>query len=149
MTMEHKPQVLLFSTGDATRSQMAQGFLRTMAGEKLAVVSTAVESTATDPMTGEVMKEVGVEIASQEVRPIAELFKEHFSFVITVCDASKERFPIWPFTQNIIHWNLIDPEKEAHSEDERKTRLRSVRDEIRRNVQEFLNIALPKVQMTT
>jgi len=136
--MDHKPRVLLFSTGDATRSQMAEGFLHALAGEELQAMCTAVNSTETDPLTREVMEEVGIEIPAEKPRAVRELFKEHFSFVITVCDASRERFPIWPFTQNIIHWNLTDPERDSDSAEERKQRLRAVRDEIGWNVQQFL-----------
>ena len=54
--MDHKPRVLFFSTSDSTRSQMAEGFLRKLAGEELAVVSTAVQSSDSDPLAAEVMK---------------------------------------------------------------------------------------------
>jgi hypothetical protein len=58
--VNHKPKVLFFSTGDSTRSQMAEGFLRAFAGDGLVAASTAVDSVEPDPLTAEVMKEVGV-----------------------------------------------------------------------------------------
>jgi arsenate reductase len=64
--VDHKPRVLFFSTSDSTRSQMAEGFLRKLAGEKLAVVRTAVQSSDSDPLAAEVMKEIGVDISGQQ-----------------------------------------------------------------------------------
>jgi len=143
--VDHKPRVLLFSTGDSTRSQMAEGFLRTLAGDEIIAVSTAVQSAQPDPLTREVMSEVGVDISGQRAKNVAESLKEHFSYVITVCDASKERFPVWPFTRNIIHWNLIDPERVTGQTEQKREAFRYVRDEIRRKVMEFLTQDFPQL----
>jgi len=53
-----KPKVFFFSTGDATRSQMAEGFLRAVAGDKVIGISTAVQSPERSSLTVDVMKEV-------------------------------------------------------------------------------------------
>jgi arsenate reductase len=66
--VDHKPTVLFFSTSDSTRSQMAEGFLRKLAREELAVVSTAMQSSDSDPLAAEVMKEIGVDICGQQSR---------------------------------------------------------------------------------
>jgi arsenate reductase (thioredoxin) len=132
-----KPKVLFFSTGDSTRSQMAEGFLEAFAGDKLTAVSTAVQTPERDPLAVEVMKEVGIDISQQHAEDLAHSLKEHFAFVITVCDASKERFPVWPFTRNLFHWSLPDPRAAKGSPEELKTSFRRVRDEIRLKVREF------------
>jgi arsenate reductase len=132
-----KPKVLFFSTGDSTRSQMAKGFLEAFAGDKLTAVSAAVQSPDRDPLTVEVMKEVGIDISQQHSEDLAQSLKEHFAFVITVCDASRERFPVWPFTRNLFHWSLPDPTAVKGSPEELKTSFRRVRDEIRQKVREF------------
>ena len=147
--MNHKPKVLFFSTGDSTRSQIAEGFLRAFAGDKLVAASTAVESSEADPLVCEVMQEVGVDISTQHSKAVGEFFKEHFSYVVTVCDASTERFPVWPFTRNIFNWSLIDPEKMNGSTNQRKEVLRKVRDEINEKVREFLAKTLPQVPAGT
>ena len=135
--MNHKPKVLFFSTGDSTRSQMAEGFLRTFAGDELIAVSTAVRSPQSDPLAVEVMNEVGVDISRQRAKDVAESLKEHFSCVVTVCDASKERFPVWPFTRNIFHWSLLDPETVDGPLEQRREVFRQVRDEIKAKVRNF------------
>jgi len=136
--MDHKPRVLFFSTSDSTRSQMAEGFLRKLAGEELAVVSTAVQSSDSDPLAAEVMKEIGVDISWQQSRGVKESLKEHFSYVITVSDDSRERSPVWPFTRNLFHWNIADPESVNGTSEQRREAFRHVRDEISWKVREFL-----------
>jgi arsenate reductase len=144
--MTHKPKVLFFSTGDTTRSQMAEGFLRELAGDEVVGASTAVRSVETDPLALEVMNEVGVDISGQKPKDIAQFFKEHFAFVVTLGDASTEKFPVWPFSRNIRNWNLIDPERTAGSTEQKREAFRRVRDEIRQNVREFLTQSFPQLQ---
>jgi arsenate reductase (thioredoxin) len=143
VTLLHKPRVLFFSTGDSTRSQMAEGFLRAFAGDKLIGVSTAVRTPERNPLTVEVMNEVGVDISEQHAEALPESLKEHFAYVITLCDASRERFPVWPFTRNLFHWSLPDPTVASGSTEERKTAFRRVRDEIRQKVREFTSQKVP------
>jgi arsenate reductase len=136
--VNHKPRVLFFSTSDSTRSQMAEGFLRKFAGEELAVVSIAAQSPESDPLAVEVMKEIGVDISEQHARGVKESLKEHFSYVITVSDDSRERSPVWPFTRNLFHWSIADPERVNGSPEQKREAFRRVRDEIRRKVGELL-----------
>jgi arsenate reductase len=142
-TVLHKPKVLFFSTGDSTRSLMAKGFLEAFAGDKLTAVSTAVQTPDRDPLTVEVMKEVGIDISQQHAEDLTQSLKEHFAYVVTVCDATKERFPVWPFTRNLFHWSLPDPKAVNGSSEELKSSFRRVRDEIRQKVREF---TIQKVQ---
>ena len=144
--MKGKPKVLFFSTGDSTRSQMAEGFLRAFAGDEVVAASTAVKSIEPDPLVLEVMKEVGVDISGQRPKDIAQFFKEHFAYVVTLCDATTEKFPVWPFSRNVRHWSLADPERVTGSLEQKRDALRRVRDQIRSNVQEFLNQTFPQLQ---
>jgi len=145
--MDRKPKILFFSTGDSTRSQMAEGFLRKLATDDVIPVSTAVQSPELDPLAIVVMKEVGVDISGQHARDVAESLKDHFACVVTVCDAVRERFPIWPFTRNIFHWNLADPAAATGSPEQRRQIFRSVRDQIKRNVGELVTLTLPRLHI--
>jgi arsenate reductase len=144
--MAHKPKVLFFSTGDTTRSQMAEGFLRELAGDEVVAASTAVISVETDPLAWEVMKEVGVDISDQKPKDIAQFFKEHFSYVVTLGDAANEKLPVWPFSRNVRNWNLVDPERAGGSMEQKREAFRRVRDQIQMNVREFLRQSFPQVQ---
>ena len=141
--MKRKPKVLFFSTGDSTRSQMAEGFLRAFAGDEVVVASTAVQSIERDPLVLEVMKEVGVDISGQHPKDIGQFFKESFTFVITLGDPSRERFPVWPFCRNVRHWSLTDPEQTMGTPEQKRDALRGVREAISRNVMEFVSKSLP------
>ena len=144
--MNHKPKVLFFSTGNATRSRMAAAFLRRKLGrEVVEEASTAVKSPEVNPLAQEVMQEVGVDISPVPAKAIKESFREHFAFVVTMSDDSRERSPVWPFTRNIVHWNLPDPANEDGSTDTKKATFRRVRDEIARRVDEFAAEVAPRL----
>src|SRR5215469_14703102 len=138
--MNHKLRVLFFSIGDSTRSQIAEGFLRSFAGDEFVAMSTATRSLEADPLAREVMREVGIDISGQHAKEIKESLTEHFSYVVTVCDASREKFPLWPpFTCNILHWSVLDPEQAQGTTERKRQVFRHVRDEISCKVREFLD----------
>jgi|ERR1017187_2246163 arsenate reductase len=68
----HKPKVLFLSTGNATRSLIAEGFLRTLTGDRFDVVSAGVEPSALNPLANEVMKEAGIDISGQKPKSVAQ-----------------------------------------------------------------------------
>jgi arsenate reductase (thioredoxin) len=145
--VNHKPKVLFFSTGNATRSRMAAAFLRRKLGrEVVEEASTAVNSPEASPLTQEVMQEVGVDIAPCPAKEIKESFKEHFAFVVTLSDDTQERSPVWPFTRNIVHWNLPDPASVDGPPERKKAVFRRVRDEIARRVDEFAQEFAPRLR---
>src|SRR5215467_7091357 len=137
--MNHKPRVLFFSTGDSTRSQIAEGFFRRFAGDEFVAMSAATRSLEADPLAREVMQEVGIDISGQHAKNIKDSLTEHFSYVVTVCDASREKFPLWPFTCNILHWSVLDPEQAQGTTERKRQVFRHVRDEISQRVRDFLD----------
>jgi arsenate reductase len=132
--MKPKPRVLFFTTGNSTRGRIAEAFMRKFAGDEIAVACTAVQSTDYDPMADGVMKEEGLDLATSSPKSVSDALKEHFSYVVTVCDASREKYPIWPFCRNLIRWDLIDPQRIPVPTPEKNEIYRNVRNQIRRNV---------------
>lgn len=143
--MQGKPKILFFSTGNAVRSQMAEGFLRRITGDQLEGNCTAVRPES-DPLAAEVMQEVGIDISQDKPQEIQQMFKEHFSCVITLSDPAKEREPVWPFTRNLVHWKLPDPSGIKGSPEQRREALRHVRDKIADNVKNFADSLAPKMR---
>jgi arsenate reductase (thioredoxin) len=136
--MKRKLKVLFFSAGNATRSQMAEGLLRRTVGDEVLGASTAPNVHDTSPLMVEVMQEVGVDVSRNEAKEVQESLKEHFAYVITLSDDSKERSPVWPFTRNLLHWNLPDPSVADGPAEKRVEVFRRVRDEIARRVEGFV-----------
>jgi arsenate reductase len=136
--MENKTRVLFLCTGNSARSQMAEGFLRHLAGDHIIAVSAGIEPVPVNRLAVEVMKEIGIDISSQRSKNVSEILKEHFAFVIGVCDMAKERRPTFPFAYKLVQWSLEDPANAAGSRDEQLLILRRVRDKIERNVTQFL-----------
>jgi arsenate reductase (thioredoxin) len=134
-----KPKVLFLSRGNATRGQMAEGFLRTLGSDRFEATSAGIEPGALHPLAIEVMEEAGVDISRQKAKNVKDLLKEHYGYVITVCDSARERAPIFPFTPNLVHWSIYDPESALHSGEEKKNVFRRVRDELRAKVESFLS----------
>jgi arsenate reductase len=140
----HKSKVLFLSTGDATRGLIAEGFLRTLTGDRFDVVSASVESSALDPLVGEVMKEAGIDISGQNPKSIAHSLKQRFDHVMAICDTAKERSPVFPFALGVLHWNIVDPNSATGLPDQKTEAFRRVRDETKDKVKQFVDTAKTK-----
>lgn len=117
---------------------MAEGFLRKLAGDRFIAGSAGVEPGALKPIAAEVMKEAGIDISGQKDKDVKSSLKEHFAYVVTVSDDARERSPVFPFTPNLVHWNLEDPSITQGSPDEVKNAFRRVRDQVESKVREFI-----------
>jgi protein-tyrosine-phosphatase len=125
---------------------MAAAFLRRVSGDRLGTASTAVKSVDASPMAAEVMREVGVDINTQEAKPVAQSLKEHFAVVVTLSDDTKERSPVWPFAPRLVHWSLPDPASTDGAPEQQREMFRKVRDEIARRVTELANRVAPQLE---
>jgi len=137
--VQKKPRVLFLSRGNATRGQMAEGFLRSLAAERFEATSAGIDPGTLNSVAIEVMNEAGVDISYQQAKNVKELLKEHFAYVITVGDLAREKAPVFPFTPNLVRWSVYDPESAQQSAEEKKNVFRRVRDEIRAKVESFLS----------
>jgi arsenate reductase len=133
--MVNKQRVLFLCTGNSARSQMAEGLLRHMAGDRFEVFSAGTEPKGLHPRSVEVMNEVGIDVSHQKSKDVRAYTKDKFDFVITVCDRAKQHCPIFPGVEP-IHWGFDDP-AEAPAGRQLET-FRRVRDEIRQRINLFL-----------
>lgn len=136
--MERKPKVLFLSRGNCSRSGMAEGFLRKWSKGEIEAVSTATESEEVSSIAREVMNEVGVDISRQQPRSLRESLKEHYPYVVSLYDSRRERFAIFPFTANLLRWNLKDATEDAASPQEERAAYRYVRDDLEVKVHDLL-----------
>jgi arsenate reductase (thioredoxin) len=131
-------RVLFLCTGNSCRSQMAEGLLRHLAGDRFEVASAGTHPHGLNPDAVAAMREIGVDIASQRSKHVDHFAGEQFDFVITVCDRAKESCPIFPATGSVLHWSFDDPAAAEESQEDRMAVFRRVRDEIRNRVQAFV-----------
>jgi arsenate reductase (thioredoxin) len=146
--MKRKAKVLFFSTGDATRSKMAAALMGRVTDE-LETASTAVKSVGANRLAEEVMSEIGVDISKQPANSITQSFRESYTVVVTLSDDSKERSPVWPFTRNLVHWNLPDPAAVDGPVEQKREIFRRVRDDIRKRTVELVHDIQEKAEAKT
>ena len=133
-----KSNVLFLCTGNSRRTQMAEGFLRAMAGDHFEVVSAGSEETPLDPDAVAAMREVGIDISGQETKAVNRFLGRRFNYVVMLCDREKERScPIFPGAIWRLQWDLEDPSR-AVTPGDRREAMRRVRDEIQRHVMDFV-----------
>jgi arsenate reductase (thioredoxin) len=136
--MVAKARVLFLCTGNSCRSQMAEGFLRHLAGDRFEVVSAGIEPTPVNEKAIEAMAEVGIDISTHTSKAVRSFLGQRFSHVITVCDRASERCPIFPFALQRLEWPFPDPAAVDGPDDVRQAAFRTVRDRIRDRVEAFL-----------
>jgi thioredoxin type arsenate reductase len=104
-----KPRVLFLCTHNSARSQMAEGILRHLAGERIEVRSAGTEPSRVHPLAIRAMAQRGIDIGAQTSKHLDEFIGQRFDYVITVCDRASEVCPIFPGDPQRIHWSIPDP----------------------------------------
>ena len=135
-----KQRVLFLCTGNSARSQMAEGVLRHLAGDRYDVYSAGTHPAGLNPGAVVAMQELGWDISSHRSKSMDEFIDQGFDYVITVCDRAKESCPRWPHTGRLVHWSFEDPAAVLEPSDERRKAFRRVRDQIKTRIEEFFSI---------
>jgi arsenate reductase len=135
---QHRQRVLFLCTHNSARSQMAEGLLRHLGGDRFEATSAGTEATHVRPLAIRAMGELGIDIAGQESKTLDRYLGEPFSYVITVCDQAAEACPVFPGAQKRLHWSFLDPSKASGTEDEQLAVYRAVRDAIRQRIEREL-----------
>lgn len=132
--MLQKLKILFLCTGNACRSQMAEGWARALKGDVIEPYSAGLEAHGLNPHAVRVMAEAGVDIAGQRSKNVSEWAGLEFDFVVTVCGQAHERCPRFPGPARVVHAGFDDPPRlarDARTEEEALDHYRRVRDEIR------------------
>lgn len=122
-----KLRVLILCTANSARSQMAEGLLRHLAGDRMEVFSAGTRATSVNPHAIRAMAERGIDISHQRSKHLNEFLGQPFDYVITVCDAAAETCPIFPGRSERIHWSFPDPAA-VEGESAKAEAFRTVRD---------------------
>ncbi len=138
---QEKQKVLFLCTHNSARSQMAEGLLRAMYGDRYEAYSAGIEAASVDPRAVSAMLEIGIDISGQRSKSTEEFQDTIFDVAVTVCDRAKQACPICstqlqlptksPRAREVIHRSFEDPALASGSKEEQLDVFRKVRDEIK------------------
>lgn len=135
-----KQRVLFLCTGNSARSQMAEGLLRHLAGDRYDVLSAGTHPVGLNPGAIAAMQELDIDISAQRSKSMEEFIGQTFDYVVTVCDRAKESCPRWPHTGRPVHWSFEDPAAASGSAEEQRHAFRTVRDQIKARIEDVFPI---------
>ena len=123
--------VLFICTGNAARSQMAEGLLKNM-NSSLTVLSAGTKPEGLNPKATIAMEKIGIDISNQVSKNIKNLEWQKADFAITLCGSANETCVsmAWPETCVKLHWPIEDPVSQKDFE--------FARDEIRISLDAFI-----------
>ena len=127
-----KSRVLFLCTHNSARSQMAEGLLGYLAGDRFEAFSAGTEAARVRPEAIEAMRELGVDVSGQRSETLDRYLGEPFDYVITVCDDANESCPFFPGAKTRLHWSLPDPS--AVRGEGRMATFRTVRDRLEEHI---------------
>ena len=136
-----KKKVLFVCVHNSARSQMAEAFLKQMAGDKFEVESAGLEPGKLNPIVVEAMKEAGIDISQNKTKSAFDFYKQgkQYDYVITVCDESQSgACPMFPGKGERLHWGFDDPSGFQGRWEEKLEKTRQVRDQIKQKIIEWL-----------
>jgi arsenate reductase len=137
-----KKKVLFICTQNSARSQMAEGLLRSMYGDRFEVFSAGTNPWRVNPFAIEAMKKAGVDISSHRSKSIDEFMEVEIDYAVTVCDNAKESCPYFPEAKVLLHHSFSDPAALTGGDEVILAEFERVRDEIRVWIEEAVSTGL-------
>lgn len=137
MMKSSEKTILFVCTGNACRSQMAEGYARTMLPEGWKVASAGTIAAGVHPTAILVMREDGVDISSQYSKSLYSIDLADVDYVVTLCGDARDRCPVFPKALHKEHWPIDDPVYSTGSPDE-LDEFRRVRDDIRSRMEDLV-----------
>src|SRR6185369_16043480 len=136
-----KPSVLFVCIHNSARSQMAEAFLKKFGKDRFDVESAGIEPGTLNALVVKAMREVGIDIAGNATKSVDRFLNQGrtFDYVITVCDETNaERCPTFPGKSTRLHWGFPDPSLLTGTDDEKYTKIQSLRFVIESRVRSFV-----------
>jgi glutathione/glutaredoxin type arsenate reductase len=126
-------KIMFVCKKNSRRSQMAEGFARTLGADKIVVSSSGLESSQVDPIAVQVMSEIGIDISDQNSKPLSNFHPEDYDAVISLCGCGVNLPEPWILREVFADWQLDDPEGESIET------FRRVRDEVKERVAKLIS----------
>ncbi len=125
------PSIIFLCTGNCCRSQMGEGLMRRLAGDRLEVYSAGSHPAGyVHPVVIAAMAEIGIDIGHQWSKGLEEFADRTFDHVVTVCDHARDACPTLIGRRETYHWPLDDPIAVHWDEQAAMAVARRVRDEL-------------------
>ena len=103
-------RVMFVCKKNSRRSHMAEGFARTMGEGVIDVTSSGLEASQVDPITIQVMSEIGIDISTQTSKPLSDFNAQDYDVVISLCGCGVNLPEDWVLREVFEDWQLEDPE---------------------------------------
>jgi arsenate reductase len=133
----NKKRILFLCTGNAARSQMAEGLMRAYHGDEVDVVSAGSRPAGwVHPHAIQALAEIGIDISNATSKSAEQFLDQPFDVVVTVCDSAAQDCPLWPGAKRIEHWPIVDP---SYGDGDVATRFAATRDELAGRIEELMN----------
>ena len=132
-----KQNVLFICVHNSARSQMAEAFVNEICGDQFVAESAGLEPGTMNLIVVEVMREVGIDLSQKKTRAVFDVWKTGrlFQYVVTVCsEAEAKGCPIFPGVTTKLHWPFPDPSAVTGTPEEKLSKVRKIRDQIRAQV---------------
>jgi len=134
---ETRNKVLFVCTHNSARSQMAEGLLNSLFGNKYQAFSAGTEPSVVNPYAIQVMSEIGIDSSKHRSKSVNEFVEQKFDYVITVCDNAHETCPFFPGGMKRLHQSFEDPASFKGSEADTLSEFRRIRDEIKEWIEKY------------
>ena len=125
-------RVMFVCRKNSARSQMAEGFAKTLGAGKIAVTSSGLEASQVRPEAIATMKEIGIDISDQTSNALSEFSPENFDAVISLCGCGVSLPPEWVTREYFDDWQLDDPAEQPEI-------FPRVRDEVKERVTDLIS----------
>jgi arsenate reductase len=135
-------RVLFVCTHNSARSQIAEALLRQYGGDDFEVHSAGTVATQVNPLAVRVLADAGIDWSAARSKTIDQFLDQRFDYVITVCDRARATCPVFPGSENTLHWGLDDPSEVVGTEAERLAAFRRTEVEISTRLRPFIEVAL-------
>lgn len=135
-------RVLFVCTHNSARSQIAEALLRDYGGVDFEVFSAGTEVTHVNPFAIKVLADLDIDASGARSKSITEFLDQRFDYVITVCDRARDTCPVFPGSENSLHWGLDDPSEVEGTDAEKLAAFRRTQLEVSTRLRPFIEVAL-------
>jgi protein-tyrosine-phosphatase len=133
-------RVLFLCTHNSARSQMAEGILRHLGGDRVEAHSAGTVVTRVHPLSIAAMANKGIDVSRHSSKHMDEFEGQTFDYVVTVCDNARESCPIFPGEPERIHWSIADPSAVEGDDDARLQAFTAAADELMGRIRFLLSV---------